>query len=66
MLDTKVLFVLAILSFTLVESFTLQQLNDGQNYARDCIIKVGINPLDVGKLAKGDFTRNDEKIQVSN
>lgn len=61
----KVLLVLAIVCSKYAESFTLQQLKDGQVYARDCIIKVGINPLAVGQLAKGDFTRSDEKIQVS-
>lgn len=63
MFINRILLVLAVFCLS-AESFTLQQLKDGQAYARDCIIKIGINPLAVGQLAKGDLSRNDEKIQV--
>lgn len=65
-MDAKKIFFIAVaVSLSSVESFSLQQLKDGEVYARDCIIKVGINPLAVSRLVKGDFSRNDEKIQVS-
>ena len=65
MFFNKVFVVLAFFSFKCSESFSLQQLQDGQLYARDCIIKVQINPMAVSQLAKGNLTRNDEKLQVS-
>jgi hypothetical protein len=58
-----VLFIIA--SWTFVNSFTIKQLQESEAYARDCIIKVGINPIAVNRLRKGDFSRNDEKMQVS-
>lgn len=47
-----------------VNSFTLEQLKDGEAFARDCILKIGISPLTVNRLRKGDFSRDGEKSQV--
>lgn len=62
----KALFFVAVLNFDIgVKSFTIQQVKDGQLYATECMIKTGISPLAVNKLAKGDLSRKDEKVQVS-
>lgn len=57
--------MLAVLTFSAVNCFTLQQLKDGSASARDCMIKIGINPFTVKKLSQGDVSNDDEKSQVS-
>lgn len=56
---------LAFVFVVTVEAFTLKQLREGEVFATECIFKVGINPLSVNRLRKGDFSRDDEKSQVS-
>lgn len=65
MFEQKVLIIHAILCLINVESFTIQQIKDGQVYATECMIKVGLNPLTVGQLATGDLSKNSDKVQVS-
>lgn len=47
------------------DAFIIKQLHLGEAYARDCVYKVGISPLTINRLRKGDFSNHDEKSQVS-
>lgn len=55
----------ALIALLSVDALTLQQVKDGEVFARDCIFKIGISPLAINRLRKGDFSRVDEKSHVS-
>lgn len=65
MIFLKKILVLSVALVVSVESFTLQQVKDSESIVFDCMIKIGISPLSVNQLRKGDLSRNDEKSQVS-
>lgn len=60
-------FLLIILSVLVIfgESFTVKQLREGEEIIRSCMFKVRISPLAVNRLRKADFSKVDEKSQVS-
>lgn len=59
------IFLFALSALLSVDCLTLQQVKDGEVFARDCIFKIGISPLAINRLRKGDFSRVDEKSHVS-
>lgn len=59
-----VLVALVMVFCGLVDGFTIKDLKNGELLATECIIEVGINPLAVNRLRKGDLSRVDEKSQV--
>lgn len=48
-----------------VHPFKIQQIEDGKAHVRSCIFKIGISPMEVNRLRKGDFSESDDKSHVS-
>jgi hypothetical protein len=63
MISIRFLIIMAVVS--MCRSFSIKQLKDGEKKAAECIFEVGINPLSVNRLRKGDFSKVDEKSRVS-
>lgn len=61
----KIILSFVVVVAVSVDSFTLQQLKENEALVRDCVIKIGIGPLSVNRLRKGDLSQDDEKSQVS-
>lgn len=61
------LLILSVLVFfvSFGESLTAKQLRDGEEIIRNCMFQVRIGPLAVNRLRKADFSKVDEKSQVS-
>lgn len=51
--------------FVSVNPFKIHQVEDGKAHVRSCVFKIGISPLEVNRLRKGDFSESDEKSHVS-
>lgn len=61
----KLVLLLFATSVVFVSPFKIQQIEDGKAHVRMCAFKIGISPMEVNRLRKGDFSESDEKSHVS-
>lgn len=64
-MQKKLVLLLFATSVMFVSPFKIQQIEDGKTIVRNCALKIGISPMEVNRLRKGDFSESDEKSHVS-
>ncbi|XP_062563075.1 general odorant-binding protein 56a-like [Armigeres subalbatus] len=61
MLKLAVALLSVTIAVTQTKAFTLQQRQQGDMYAIECVAETGVNPASVAQLRVGDFTANDKR-----
>lgn len=59
------LIIIALIALNSVEMLSFERVKGSETIARDCMFTVGINPIAINRIRKGDFSKDDEKSHVS-